>query len=442
MNTISPLLHQAFQLRKDKKTDEALTIYESLWQQHPAEFSEWDGWSYGQCLQEKRRYPDTLELCRQMYLRFKTSEKIGQLYAWSIYYTQLAGDKLPENKNSFIKAITAIVQLSPPGKPFSPAVKSIFKLVKFLGEGNQNNWNEIGDWLLKLDKVTLSRETYTIDIPGRRRMELASELEEWFSWQSKWLLQTKQWQRCSDLCSEALKELYKWHYSNDIWFARRNAAALAQLGHKAQAREILQSLIKRKPEWFIMSDLAELTEDSNEALKLYAKAALAFGDVDKKIRVFFKMAQLFVSNGDRELAYNHALLVMTLRVENKWPVSPEVEQLMKELNEVPVNLPSSAWIVNNLKPHWERLAFGNSINSEEKQLTRVDGKIDHFIKTGEAGFIKTDIRVNKIYFLFKNYQGNKADLKPGLSVTFIINKSFDKKKNRESEIAVRIKKKY
>ncbi len=439
MNEISRQLNIAFKLRKDLKTDEALALYEAIWPNHTEAFSEWDGWSYGHCLQTKRRYKDALELCRTLYPKYPNSEIIAQLYAWNIYYTELAGDKQPANKEIFIKALSAIVRLSPPIKQFSPTVKSIFKLVKFLAEAMQPDWNEIDNWLSKLDKDKLSRDTYTIDVPGKGKKELASELEEWYSWQSKLLLQTKQWQKCIDLCTTALNDINKWHYSNDIWFARRKVAALTQLGHKQQALEILQPLIKRKREWFMLADLAELTVDNEKALQLYIEAALAFGDAAKKIRIFYKMAHLYAAMGQKEASFAHALLVLALRQENRWPVPAELELLIKEQGALPEKMATSFVILQKLKLEWRKLSAGTGEIVGSKQPLRFNGNIERFIVGGSAGFIKPATGSNNIYFLFKNYQGNKEDIKIGLLVSYEVNKDFDKKKNRESEIAVRIK---
>lgn len=440
MSEISEQLKQAFQLRKDKKPAEAIGIYHAMWPQHATAFGEWDGWSYGQCLKELKRYPEALDICRQLYPRFKTAEMILQLYAWCIYYTQLAGDKQPADKAAFIKILNAITQLSAPGKAFSPAVKSIFKLVKFLTEGNQNDWHQVGEWLQKLDKEKLSKDTYSIDVPGKKRMELASELEEWYSWQSKYLLQTRQWEKTVDICNEALAVLNKWHYSNDIWFARRKAAALTQLGHKALALETLQPLIKRKREWFMLADLAELTDDKSKALKLYAEAALACGDMPKKIRVYFSMAILFNLIGDKDLAKAHAMLVHALRIENGWPVPAELNKMLLELGELPKPLPNSFSMLRQLKPKWQNMMDITFEGEQKIQPVRLVGKIDCLLTNGQAGFIKGDLVFGKIYFLFRNYKGAAVEIIPGMKVSYEVVKDFDKKKNRDSEMAVRIKK--
>ena len=441
MNDYATQLKLAFQLRKDKKTSEALVIYEGIWQHSPQVFGEWDGWSFGQSLKEQRKYADALEICRQLYPRFKASEMIAGQYAWCIYYTQLAGDKQPTNKADFIKVLNAIVLLSPPEKPFSPSVKSIFKLVKFLAAGQQVDWIEIGNWLLKLDKQMLSTTTYLVDVPGRRSVELASELEEWYSWQSKWLLQTKQWQKCVDLCTEALTTLKKWHYSNDSWFARRKAACYTQLGQKTEALEILQKLVNRKRDWFILADLAALTTEVDKALALYAEAALAYGEPDKKIGLFLKMNALFATKNDMEMAQDHALLIRALRIHNKWPIPLEIDQLIKANGEMPDPAPTAVMLLKKLKPNWQKLISDGEVKTTAVNAERLSGKIDYLIGAGEAGFIKPEVGTSQIYFLFRNYKGNRADIKPGLQVTYEANKSFDNKKNRVSEIAVRIKKK-
>ena len=189
----------------------------------------------------------------------------------------------------------------------------------------------------------------------------------------------------------------------------------------------------------MLADLAELTPDPGKALQLYAEAALAYGEPAKKMRVFNNMAVLHASLGDNAAALNNALILLALRRENKWPIPAELEQMLQAPGCIPDDLPAAAVLFKKMKPALQELLKHKEINTDKKPITRLNGTIDHFISAGDAGFIKPGKGTNKIYFLFKNFQGNRADIKPGLPVSYEANISFDKKKNRNSEIAVRIR---
>ena len=53
--------------------------------------------------------------------------------------------------------------------------------------------------------------------------------ENWFAYKTKALLKLGEWQECFDTSKNALEVLDNFHYSNDIWFARRIALAKKNL---------------------------------------------------------------------------------------------------------------------------------------------------------------------------------------------------------------------
>jgi cold shock CspA family protein len=437
METTS-LLQQAFQLRKEKKPEAAIAVYEPIWHNEPKAFGAWEGWSYGQCLRELRRYTDALEVCRTLYRRQIKNDMLDQLYAWCIYYTQLAGDQQPANYALYKKAVEAILQLSPPANPYSPAVRSVFKIIKYLGGQININWPEMERWLNLLDVGRLTQDTYTVDIPGKRKpVEMAGDMEEWYSWKSKCLIQQQKWEECIQLCDAAAGNISKWHYSNDIWFSRRKAACLAKLGHRAEAEIILRQLLQRRREWFMLADLGELCQSRAEALQLYAEAALAYGEPEKKLRLYQLMAAEYLLQQNTGMAQKHLLLILALRRQNNWPIPVDIAGMLQQAGGVPEPLPGTQHLLSSLQNEWKAKTGGdNKPPAKEKRYT---GVIEKLLPNGAAGFIKPDAGGDSIYFLFKNYRGDTGLLKPGKKVSFETTESYDTRRQKASKAAVRIK---
>ncbi|TAD93189.1 MAG: hypothetical protein EAY75_01300 [Bacteroidetes bacterium] len=433
---MQPTLAQAFELRKNKNMAQALDLYNTLWQQEPLAFGEWDLWSYGQCLRHTRAYQQALAVSRAAYTRFAQSTLLNQQYAWCIYYTQIATTPAGAGSShtaTLEKAVNAILQLSPPHTPYSPAVRSIFKTIKHLSTLPHAPWLQMEGWLNRLDVTQLTQDTYAVALPGKNKQtELASDVEEWYSWKSKCLLQQGQWEACLQLCAEAAANIKKWHYSNDVWFGRRQAACLVQLNRRAEAATLLTQLLRRKKEWFMLADLAEITADPVAALGLYAQAALAYGDPPKKLRLYASMMALLQQQNKAAEALLHAQLMVALRLQNQWPVAPELMAQAANGGAVP----SVAALLQQLNPLWSTWQAGaNGTKAAARQL----GTVANLLPNGHAGFIKPEAGGANLYFLIKQYRGAAQSLRVGLKISYEIAEGYDNKKQQATQQAVNLR---
>lgn len=428
MDTPAQQLSKAFELRKEKLPGEALEMYKYLAAKPEVMFGEWDWWGFAQCYNDLKHYSEALEVCRAAYKKIPASDLIKKQYAQGIFYTQLAGNKEPQNDAVFLKAVEAMLMLSPPGGAFNFTAKAIFKWIKRLSTKPKIDWQEIGRWLAKMDVHTLNPDSFTIKGgPGKRDLELASEVEEWYSWQSKYLLQTQQWQACIDLCDESHKKINKWHYSNDIWFLRRKAAALMQLGRKDEAETLISEMLIRKQEWFFYYDLAQLKDTADEKIPLLAKGLIMRGDADKKVKLIHELGQLLHEKNKTKESHALALYELSLRQQADWPIAPELEQLLAQTGGIPGSIQP---------PEMYRSAAENAIGEflEPKQ----SGTIEKLMDNGLIGFIKPEKKGESIFFRTKQFRGDRNLLRTGQSVLYEVRNSFDKKKNKPSVEAVDI----
>ena len=107
-------------------------------------------------------------------------------------------------------------------------------------------------------------------------------------------------QDCINCCQEALGAFTKFHYDNDIWFKRLIALSNAKLSNFDEAISQLKELLKKKNEWFIQKEIAELYLQVNnieEAEKFAVDSALNFGDADKKLNLFLLLVNILQKQG-------------------------------------------------------------------------------------------------------------------------------------------------
>ncbi|SVD36142.1 uncharacterized protein METZ01_LOCUS388996, partial [marine metagenome] len=96
------------------------------------------------------------------------------------------------------------------------------------------NWELINNFCDEFDPNNLSVECRTTKVERKgkmRDMELASDREFWFAYKTKALFKLEDWAQCFELSKKALASFKVFHYSNDIWFARRIALCKKNLGN-------------------------------------------------------------------------------------------------------------------------------------------------------------------------------------------------------------------
>lgn len=418
-------LKQAFQLRKQHEFQKAIDIYAPIWKQNHDSFDDWAGWSYAFSLSKLNRHDEALEVCRTLFPRFSQSEILNSLYAKSIFYTQFTRDKSPSIE-VLSKATEAMMRLAPPHQPYSLTSVAIFRLIKVLLSQQAIDWKKIEDWLLKMEPDLLNDQPYQMTDARGKQIELASPKEEWYSNMIKvkgWLNQPKELLALLDV---ARKQNIKWHYNNDLWFARKEAFALNQLGEKDKAEKILRNILKRKKDWFLLYDLSQVIENEKESLTLMARAARSPGKDEHKLKLFQslyeRLAKIEMHHKDAAM---HLCLIAAIREEQGWPVKEEMRNTIIKAGIDPVQEGSSLAIKKKLIPVW--------ISLDKDSAKRLTGKVKSILPNGNAGFISCESA--NYYFRVGNL---KNKIKPGTMLSFELEDGFDKKKNKSTKVAVNI----
>lgn len=414
-------LKEASRFRTEEQYQKAVELYNESWAEHAALFNDWDIWSYAFSLFKLQKYEESLDICREGYKKNSKFEMINSLYARNIFYTQFKVEPVP-HIDILEKAIDAIFQLSPPYVPYSVSVRAILEFPKLVMKQNTIPWDRIEKNLEKLQPDLLDDAPFTFKNESGKKVDIASDKEKWYANMIRVKAGLNKSEELLELVKETKRLNLKFHYNNDIWFARKEAFAHHQLGNTKKAIAILRKLIVRKSDWFLIYDLAKLIEGSKEKLKLLAEAALKPGPAEMKLNLYYSLYELLIEK-EEELAEKHLQLIVAIRNENGWDIPQEI--LLKLPNGVDENAKIGK-LLKELRPKWKEFLPQQEI---------LNGHILTVFPNGNAGFIKSG---KESYFFTKSDMKEKEDINKGTKVSFSWKESFDKKKNKVSKQAINI----
>ena len=167
-----------------------------------------------------------------------------------------------------------------------------------------------------------------------------------------------------------------------------------------------------------------------EALRQGLAAALAFGDADKKVKLFMAMANMYKKMGEATTSLEHMSLVLALRKEHNWAIKEETLRYFEAQGGRLEELPSAELLAAKLKRFWR--------DEKYKGQERMQGVVLRILPSGKDGLIRgADGRT--YYFRKASILEGKSQLALDRPVEFYSEPSYDKKRDRESLAAVQVK---
>lgn len=443
-NKVNQLKKQASDLRKAGNYSEALLLYEKLWNEYRQNCTAWDGWGYAQCLYKAKNYKLALDVCREVYKIDKDHSANKNLYAWCIFQTEFNQENI-QDENTFLKAAEAITKLTSQSDKFSPYINTVFKVIDYFNNKPIPQVDKVLEWLQKLDVEKLSDEPIPINNENQQSeeksdknkkqkiKELASDKEKYYMLLIKALYKNGSYEQAIKESEKALKAFDKLHYDNKVWFQRYAALSYSKLGNNNKGLKILTELLKKKNEWFIQRDIAEIyfaQKDYSNALNYAIDGILNFGDDDKKIDLYLLLAKLFELFEETLHTKTIIEFVVAIRKSKGWKIDNELQQFITKYN---INT-NDEFNIKKLKKNIEQILEFKKY--ENQQL--YEGIICQILPNNKAGFIETENK-EKIYFMFNEVKGPKELIQVGRKVKFYVVEGFDKKKNQPSKNAINIK---
>jgi hypothetical protein len=330
------------------------------------------------------------------------------------------------------------------------APKDFGFLLKKFKDKPSVNWTVVNKFCDLVSVEALDTECRTIEVERKgekKPMELASDKENWYAFKTKSLFETQQYLECFEVSKQALEAFQKFHYSNDVWFARRIALSKKHLGNSDEALNELLKILRRKREWFIQSEVAEIYKengDFDKAFKYAIEAINNFGDLEYKVGLLVLIADILEKKHENELSFKHYLLSKLLRLQEEWKVPQTIDYALQNLGFVQIPMEQLPSLKKELKNYWStfkpqqtrQITNNNTANNNQQQTGKID-RILHNDDKGVDGFIKYDNN-KSIYFRLQATDELVKSLNIGFEVTF---KILPPKEDGKKERAVNIKQK-
>lgn len=274
-------------------------------------------------------------------------------------------------------------------------ISSLFSIVlKSEKQRSAPNWKLINDFCDEFDPNNLSVECQTIKVKRKGKMkdtELASDKESWFASKTKSLLKLGDWAECFELSKKALASFEVFHYSNDIWFARRIALAKKNLGNSSEAISELKAILNTKKEWFIQKELAELYFEANDienAFEYAMQAIVNFGPLKFKIDLFFLLGKILSLKNENEFAFKHYSLSKLIRQNEGWKANQELHEKLQAFDNPEIPLDDISKLKSDLESYWSSFKTNNDNSGASGTMEGVIFKILNDNERGKDGFLK------------------------------------------------------
>lgn len=429
--TLRQLQDEAAALYKHKKWDEALAIYERIVRDFPASMNPWDGFRHAGCLRRIGRLEEAETLCRKFLAANANSPQVRTELGWTLYSRwlkpQQEGEKI--NLGQQIRTVQEICTLAPQDK-FSPFAKAVLKLTDMLKDTPNSAPADRIAWLKRLSAAGLTLDTFVItDAEGVQR-EHASDKERYYAHLTDALFSLDRWQECIDVCTQAQKDIAKFHYDNDIWIARRAALSRARLGAADQAIDEMKALVRKQKKFFLLFEIAELLLQSgrvDEALPYAAQSALGNDAPDMKVKVYNCLGRIYEKLNDHKLAFEHFLLQAAIHARNGWRIDEMLAARIAQSTTLPLEVDVDE-LGRRLVAEWSSVV--------DASRERFAGAIKRVGETN--GHLRSDDGKD-YFFSFREFRAPRRMLVVGARVTFSIEEGFDKKKGMPAINAVDVK---
>lgn len=402
------LYEQAEQMRKAGQYDQALALFQQLWQARPAPSL---GRQVGFCLRKLKRLAEAERHLREALQQFPQDQYTKSELGWTLYERYIKPDD--ESLSCEIREQYAqeILTLCPENDLLLK--RTTMEMAQFLRK--RNRYDQAIRWYKQIRKEDLSAEPRTIE--GKAVM---SELETYYIGFSQCLLKTQRFPESATLAEEGLRQ-----FPNSLFLKRNYASALHALGQMDEAIALMRSLLKHpRADWYIRSDLAEMELAAGNASIAYQLLCEVFLTTSRRqeiaylVGMLFTLAEAAVAINLPEEALAYLALAEAVRVREGWSVPKDLVALKQKVIDALPALPSLPDEVVSLTHHCKQIARRHSPTRRGRVLPFQPERPFTFIE--EEG-------TRQRFFVHRRTL-DKHRIQPEDPVEFITETSWDEKK--------------
>jgi hypothetical protein len=330
-------------------------------------------------------------------------------------------------------------------------LSNLFRIVLNCEKKKANpNWKYLNEFCDKIDKEKLSKECSTIQVKRKGQLketELASDFENWYAYKTKSLEKLGMWQECLNLSKEALEKIKKFHYSNDVWISRRIALSKKNLGNIDDAIQELQSILKKKKEWYIQKELSELYFEKGNielALKYAIDSINNLGPLEFKVDLLYLLGKILKQQEKLELSFKHFSLAKLIRQKEGWKIPQKLLNELKTFSFQEISQTDFNNLTSELQKYWQSFKktqiYDRPKTSDNSNITKdnyIDGKVVkilHDNERGKDGFIVSN---EKCYYFIVNPRF-KFFSKIAIGSKVLFYKKTDFYSNKERAIIIKV----
>lgn len=321
-------------------------------------------------------------------------------------------------------------------------------LLKRFKDKTTSNWTVVNKFCSLISPDLLSTECRTIEVErnGKKRpMELASAKEDWYAYKTKALFEIQEFEECLAVSKKALESFEKFHYSNEVWFARRIALSKKSLGNATEALNELLEALKRKNEWYIQKEIADIYKESGDTESAFRYAIDAinnYGDLEYKVTLLELLGELLVAKDQPDLAFKHYSLAQLLRQDLEWSIPQRLADALNQFQREAIPADQIDNLIEELKQYWRsqrsRQTESNRPANRNNNSSFLTGQIEKILNKNERGadgFIKYGNN-QTVYFRVKATDPVIQHLTVGVTVSFKIYPATDGKKDQAGNLKV------
>lgn len=406
--------NKANELRKAGKYEEAIKIYNQLWESNEDKFI---AAGLIHCYRKQKKFDKALEFINKTKDRFCDFNWYKNEYSWTIISGQL--NKLAEapTTEEVVEIATKILSIDPDPMAYNKAIFKVAKVAKL----NQD-WEILNNWLERINPENLKRTEEGKDW---------SESEIWHYYKAIFLLNTGQFEQAISFINQ-VKDRFK---TKAKFFDRLVAKAFQGKNDLEGSEEMYAKLTKNgKGEWWMLHEYAKIMMElgkNDDAIKLMYRAGIAAGKLKNKVSLIHDIANILVIENKLKEALYHFVLTRNIREEEGWSISPELITNIEKLSSIhsDIEIPrESKKLFNYCKKIWTESLGVKDHTYKKNKRKNLKGKVNLSNSDRPFCFIQTKGR--------DSYFCSKSDLPEGTVhnqlVTFDLKPSFDKKKNRET----------